>query len=35
LSINPMQCLNPVIAPFFAHLGSMTEVDGAVPWLRR
>jgi hypothetical protein len=35
LSINPMQCLNPVISPFFAHLGSMTEVDGAVPWLRR
>ena len=35
LSINPMQHLKPVISPFFAHLGSMTEADGAVPWPRR
>jgi hypothetical protein len=34
-SINPMQCLKPVISLFFAHLGSMTEADGAVPWLRK
>src|SRR5258708_30811614 len=30
LSVNPMQCLNPVISPFFAHLGSMTNADVAV-----
>src|SRR5262245_27844913 len=35
MNINPMQHLKPVISPFFAHLGSMTEADGAVPWPRR
>jgi hypothetical protein len=33
-SINPMQCLKSVISSFFAHLGSMTEAGGALPWLQ-